>query len=625
MVKIKYTLNNQTNQSQTFENNDQNLNFILSTNTENNNSWINFGINKNTTKFQGQVLENNKNLTLYKTIDEIKIDQTQNNTNQTVEEVEYTGIKIKKQIKINETTHIHSYKYSEFNTLIFTTNNIEKELILELDCRELNDYTDNERIYEIYEKEIKTNEKTNNYTIIKYNKNNKYQLYLAIENKNIEITQLNNWIKKSYDYSKIRNTSDEDLYIFQALKFKPTNKENNKEIFISSGFSENEVINNIKKTKTNFSKTQIKIEKISENKKVNLAYNLAQNALTQFKIQKGNKAGFLWFNQVWTRDELSSLNYEIENKNYKQVKETINKYIQLIGECGLIPIIQEKGALNSPDGLFWLGKRLNDFIKQLEKSEEVENYLSTKELEEILEKLEKAFDCLFTKYRDEKTDLLITKHGDSWMDTIEINFPADIQIQLLSFVEILVKLSELLKDTQKQYNYTLLIDFIKENIKDKYYKNGFLFDNIENTRITCNTFLAYYFYRNLFNKKQWEGIFDKTLPKLETTWGGISSLDNKNENFVDTYSGQNNKSYHNGDSWYWINNLAGIVLTDLNYNKYEQTINRIVESSTKDILELGTIGFSSEISQAKSQVAQGCMAQLWSSAYYVELIKKINK
>ena len=100
-------------------------------------------------------------------------------------------------------------------------------------------------------------------------------------------------------------------------------------------------------------------------------------------------------------------------------------------------------------------------------------------------------------------------------------------------------------------------------------------------------FLAYYFYPDLFLKSDWEIIFDNALMHLRTSWGGISSLSYKDVEFKENYTGENNLSYHRGDSWYWINNIAAIALQDLNNKKYRRDISKLMMTSTYDILKNG--------------------------------------
>jgi len=87
--------------------------------------------------------------------------------------------------------------------------------------------------------------------------------------------------------------------------------------------------------------------------------------------------------------------------------------------------------------------------------------------------------------------------------------------------------------------------------------------------------------------------------------------------FVAKDSGEGSSSYHNGDSWYFMNNLVASVLYRINPAKYSEYINEIMDASTNEILYMGTVGHHSEISSAMCQESLGCEAQLWSSAMYL--------
>ncbi|HLC65627.1 MAG TPA: amylo-alpha-1,6-glucosidase, partial [Candidatus Nanoarchaeia archaeon] len=89
--------------------------------------------------------------------------------------------------------------------------------------------------------------------------------------------------------------------------------------------------------------------------------------------------------------------------------------------------------------------------------------------------------------------------------------------------------------------------------------------------------------------------------------------------------GENPKSYHNGDSWFWLNNLAALVMYGVDKKKFKQDIDAIIKSSTEDILWNGAIGHHSELSSASTQKAEGCLAMAWSSAMFVELIEETKK
>jgi len=90
--------------------------------------------------------------------------------------------------------------------------------------------------------------------------------------------------------------------------------------------------------------------------------------------------------------------------------------------------------------------------------------------------------------------------------------------------------------------------------------------------------------------------------------------------FTNESTGENIKSYHRGDSWFWINNLAALVLNRINKNKFQKYIKKIIEASTEDILWKGCIGCHAELSDAKELTSKGCFNQAWSNAMFIEMV-----
>jgi glycogen debranching enzyme len=125
--------------------------------------------------------------------------------------------------------------------------------------------------------------------------------------------------------------------------------------------------------------------------------------------------------------------------------------------------------------------------------------------------------------------------------------------------------------------------------------------------------------------KEWETCFDNTLKELWCEWGGLTTISKKDFLFHENHTGEKPGSYHNGDSWFWINNLAGIVLTDLNKEKYHSYIKKILEASTKEILFSGAAGYHAELSSASSLKSQGAICQSFSAGMYIEFIEKIRE
>ena len=110
------------------------------------------------------------------------------------------------------------------------------------------------------------------------------------------------------------------------------------------------------------------------------------------------------------------------------------------------------------------------------------------------------------------------------------------------------------------------------------------------------------------------------MKNLWLEWGGLSTIDKKNNLFFDCHTGEDSRSYHRGDSWFWLNNLAAIQLKKINNKKFNRQIQKIISASTEDILWKGCIGCASELSSAKELSSQGCFSQAWSNAMYMELI-----
>jgi glycogen debranching enzyme len=209
------------------------------------------------------------------------------------------------------------------------------------------------------------------------------------------------------------------------------------------------------------------------------------------------------------------------------------------------------------------------------------------------------------------------------MDTVDENYyPLDIQVQFLNFVSSISILGDLIN---KKREISEFLDFeilLKAKIINTYFKNGYLYNDIENKTFNINVFLSYYFFPDLLFKEDWEKVFDKAILKMFDS-GLFSSLSKFDKRFKSVHTGEDNLSYHMGDSWYFMNNLAAICLFDLNEKKYRKEILKIIKTSTNDILRFGCIGFASEISSASKQESVGCFAQCWSSASFVEMINKI--
>jgi len=148
-------------------------------------------------------------------------------------------------------------------------------------------------------------------------------------------------------------------------------------------------------------------------------------------------------------------------------------------------------------------------------------------------------------------------------------------------------------------------------------------DGLYDDTIRTNLFIAAYTCPDLLSQKEWVKCFDVALPKLWLRWGGLATIDKTDELFQEEHTGESAESYHNGDSWFWINNLAAIVLARVDKKRYKMYINTVLQASTKEILKSGALGHHAELSSAKELGSKGCVAQAWSAAMYVELVDEL--
>ncbi len=161
---------------------------------------------------------------------------------------------------------------------------------------------------------------------------------------------------------------------------------------------------------------------------------------------------------------------------------------------------------------------------------------------------------------------------------------------------------------------------LQKQVQKSFLKGDVLGDGLGDLTIRPNIFIAAYVFPELFKKNTWESIFKKALPVLWASWGGLASIETGHKLFCETHTGVNNQSYHRGDVWYWVNNLTAIVL--LEYPRLKKYAEKIIESSTHELLWSGAIGSSAEISSFTHLQSNGCLNQTWSNATYIELLLK---
>ncbi len=513
-------------------------------------------------------------------------------------------------------------KYYFLNDSFVIETDVKGEINFNLDMREIYEFDDKGRIYDIYYKK--------GCIIIEYKKfwdnqleSTNYTRYLAIKTNIGNFEKILKWKEQNYKEDEIRKSFPWKLYIFDALSLKCNRKSR---IVISFASSMETALMNVKKSfnqglteKTEAKKINTTIERV-------FSYNLALKSLDDLYVKFNNYEGFYaglpWFFQFWTRDEAISLKALINNDRLEIVKKILFEKIENIGDEGRIQNRVPFAELATADGTGWVFKRVLDMIeKTKEKNLPLDTIFTQEELYLLRRQLKKSIDAYISNF---STDFLIKNNpNETWMDTSYNNdtregFRIEIQALWLS----MLKLSNLLdQDSQKNEEYKELEEKTKQKIRENFFEGYRLKDGKDDSTIRPNVFLAHYIYPELLTKEEWENVFDNSLDKLWLEWGGLSTIQKDSPLFFSNYTGEDNKSYHRGDSWFFINNIAAICLNKINKEKYNSYIDKIIDASSKDILYFGIIGRPSELSSASSKKAEGSLFQLWSAATFVELME----
>lgn len=335
------------------------------------------------------------------------------------------------------------------------------------------------------------------------------------------------------------------------------------------------------------------------------AKHRASFSLSCLQSQEGIFAGLPWFAQRWSRDELISLKALTMSGDFTLAKSIVMHWLSKLQPKGRIPGTLTATAADTG----WLFVRLQDVWPKL----------AAKERAYCLERLE-YFISEIDKSRH--NGLVTCGVDETWMDSV-LRGSARIEINALALASL-----KALRDLKKKHS---LEADLKKRVRESFLrtqrgsKKVYLVDGATDELVRPNIFIAAYVYPELLSRQEWIECFDFALDRLWCDWGGITTLDKNDPNFVDTHSGEQPRSYHQGDSWYWINNLTAIVLARTDRKRYAKQIDAIAKASARDILELGAIGHHAELSSAKEQRSEGALAQAWSNALFIELAQELAK
>ncbi len=575
---------------------------------------------KNFTHMQGLFFLDHDKWELYKTVDDIRLSK------------EASAIKnnLFNSQRIYPDGAEESFNLFN-NSLVYSVKNYVGEITVELDFREMFNFDDQGRIYSVT--------KEDDCIIIRYDKYSDFSLsklaktsFMAIKGA-AQFELIGEWVKKSYAYDEKRKSRSE-TYVFKAISIPvehflelvfsfAESKEKAKEHAESVYENRQYLLNSYHKYVTHTFTSH------------DLALDVAMKSLDDLLISTERKersvgiiAGLPWFYQFWARDELISLKAIMLQDKHYLVKSIIFKYLSLVGPDGLIPskYPHHSADVKSIDSVGWLFFRIKEYIQLLESKKLMEEYLPEQDLLAIKRVLENAIHGL--SHSHASAGLIINNEQESWMDTKPARRRGaciEIQVLFLSMLSLHNKLASMTKT--KQFFKATEKDY-REVVHNAFFTGQMLHDSITEQGpvnvIRPNAFLAYYIYPELLSKKEWKTVFDNCLRALWLDWGGLTTINYTSPLFRSEYTGEGDESYHNGDSWYYINNYAALALHRLDKKDYAKQINRIMHASKEEMLFSGFVGCCAEVSSAKGMRSEGCLSQAWSIASFIELLHEMH-
>ncbi len=488
------------------------------------------------------------------------------------------------------------------NTILYERKGEAKTTIF-LDCKQSYDNHNFGRNYQV--------EQMKNGILVTYTKQNnvqeskaaEYEYFVCIQLSKAKTTIIEEWIRHEYPYDAARENIDPERFVFALLQTESA------KFTLTGGMEKVAVLAEAKAYASFFDEKNTLFEQNSNSS--NTVEEAAKNALlgliSEMHGRIGLLAGFPWFFQYWTRDEAISARGLMLCGKEGVAKKILLHLIEQIDNNGRIPNRIPAADLGCADGVGWTFLRLKELYQM--------GKLTKKEIQKTSDALLLSLNRLEKQLFED--GLVRNNRLETWMDTenagdVRAGFRIEIQALTLAMYRFAFELTK--DDTWQQKEQAM-----RERVRTEFWQNGCLFDGKDDATVRPNLFLAVYAYPELLSQNEWKQCFDAALKQLWLDWGGLATIATNHPLFQNHYTGQDNRSYHRGDSWFFVNCFAAIALQRCDAQKYKEYVAKIYAACSKDVLENGAFGAASEVSSAAEQTSHGCWSQAWSNALFVEL------
>jgi len=294
-------------------------------------------------------------------------------------------------------------------------------------------------------------------------------------------------------------------------------------------------------------------------------------------------AGFPWFFERWSRDELICFWFLRKFLGEEKLTNLLTYYLNLKEEE---LFLSKRNGILAADVPLWLINLVP---------------------EDVLKEFKFHFDHIFQKWLEKfyfQSSIKLPPKA-TWMDTLAREDP--------------IEISALFIKASSRLGYKKLALKEKERLQSRLFKVIYDKLNPEEELEICrpNIFLVYQLLPKLFWPLVWRSIIFKIIEKIKLPWGGFSSAPQNNKDFYWVHTGEDSRSYHQGDSWHFLNALGAKTLFEL---KEDKLAKKTMDALNKEILTLGALGYISELSSARKEESQGALIQTWSMCSFLDLL-----
>jgi len=368
-------------------------------------------------------------------------------------------------------------------------------------------------------------------------------------------------------------------------------------------------------------------------------------AADQFIVSRGAGktviAGYPWFSD-WGRDTMIALTGLTISTNRTEIaREILLEFSKHLSQGMLpnrFPDAGDEAEYNTVDATLWYFEAIRAFVEKTGDYDFVRENLYEKLAEVIVWHLRGTrynihVDTDGLLYAGEKGTQL------TWMDakigdlviTPRIGKPVEIQALWYNALKIMTDFARKFGDEQDRQRYEAMAETARQSFNAVFWNDAedCLFDVVINGQrdgsVRPNQIFAASLHYSMLSIGQAQKVVEKVEAELLTPVG-LRSLSPKDKDYCPIYIGsplERDSAYHQGTVWGW---LIGAFVDAYrrvysNGNQVEKRVEEILSGFKNHLSEAG-LGQISEIFDADApHKPRGCMAQAWSVAEVLRVIK----